>query len=304
MVDYPIIDVHIHTYPSAGLGWQAQSGQGHSGNAGLVDEYLALMAKGNIRRAVMVNMTPVTEMQEAALKKLPPDLSPALQEAQVEEIRREIVARLERRNAWTCGVAREHPQLAAFVSLDPALMDEGEIVQEVARCHGAGAHGLKLHPANQQFYPHDRRLWPAFASAQALGLPILSHSGRGLLPGTEIFARPALFADALRDFPRLNFVLAHLGWGFLEESAEIAAKFQNVFFDISAAINGCIEPPRISDGEAATLIRGLGVERVMFASDWPWYHPIRGAERVARMDFSEGEKRLLFYANAERVLGL
>ena len=67
MPDYPIIDAHLHTFPRPEVGWQAQSGAGSSGHAGTVEELVALMEEGNIAQAVMVNMTPVFEMSQAAL---------------------------------------------------------------------------------------------------------------------------------------------------------------------------------------------------------------------------------------------
>lgn len=304
MPDYPIIDVHIHTYPRAELGWQAQEGRGHSGQAGTVDEYLALMREGNIRRAAMVNMTPLAEMRQAALAKLPADLTPAQRAQAEEEIRQQMVARLQRRNAWTCQVAGEHPQLAAFISVDPILMDEAALVAEVEESRRNGASGIKLHPANQQFYPNDRRLWPVYHTAQALGLPILSHSGRGILPGTEGYARPSLFAEALAGFPALNFVLAHLGWGYTDEAMELVRGYPNVSFDLSFAINGSEARPELSDEEAAALIRRIGPERVLFGSDWPWCHPLKDAQRIDRLPLTAQEKRLIFYENAQRILKL
>ena len=38
-----------------------------------------------------------------------------------EEADAPVIERLKRRNTWTCQVARQHPELVAFISLDPGM---------------------------------------------------------------------------------------------------------------------------------------------------------------------------------------
>jgi hypothetical protein len=304
MPDYPIVDAHVHTYPRPEVGWQAQSGAGLSGHAGTVEELVALMREGNISHAVMVNMTPVFEMREAALDRLPPDLSPVKRERVDAEIIREVLGRLQRRNAWTCAVARENPGLVPFISLDPA-MGEATLVAEVEERAREGARGIKLHPANQRFFPNDRRLWPAYAKAQELGLAIITHSGAvALLEDPEQHTHPHNFRDVLREFPGINLIFAHMCRGFSDEVAEVMQDFPNAYLDTSGAISGIANPFAIPDDEAMAMIRRVGSDRVLFGSDWPWHHPIKDAQRIDRLPLGTEEKRLIFYENAQRVLGL
>ena len=294
MIDFPIIDAHVHTYPTAEIGLQAMQGLGQSECSGTVEELLELMRSGNIEKAVMVNMTPVADMRDAALAR-------GQSEREADAL---VIERLKRRNTWTCEVAREHPALVAFISLDPSMGEE-DAAAEVRRAVGLGARGIKLHPAAQRYYPSDRRLWGAYEEAQARGLPIISHSGAAAEGGAESpHARPKQFGEVLEAFPSLTLVLAHLGLGCWEESLEMAGRYANLFFDSSAAINGIAEIPPLPDKEALDIIRRLGIERVLFASDWPWFDPLRDAERIDRLALSNDEKRLLFRENALRVLRL
>ena len=294
MIDFPVIDAHVHTYPTAEIGLQAMQGLGQSECSGTVEELLELMRSGNIEKAVMVNMTPVADMRDAALAR-------GQSEREADAL---VIERLKRRNTWTCEVAREHPELVAFISLDPSMGEE-DAAAEVRRAVGLGARGIKLHPATQRYYPSDRRLWGAYEEAQAKGLPIISHSGAAAEGGPESpYARPKQFGEVLEAFPSLTLVLAHLGLGCWEESLEMAGHYANLFFDSSAAINGIAEIPPLPDKEALDIIRRLGIERVLFASDWPWFDPLRDAERIDRLALSNDEKRLLFRENALRVLRL
>jgi predicted TIM-barrel fold metal-dependent hydrolase len=304
MPDYPIIDAHLHTYPSPEIGRQAQSGAGFSGHAGTIDELLPLMREGNIAKAVMVNMTPIFEMREAALAKLRPDLPQARRTDAEEQIRLDLIGRLQRRNAWTCAVARENPSLVPFISLDPS-MDGVAMVQEINDRLEEGAKGIKLHPANQRFFPNDGRLYPAYQKIEELGLPIITHSGAAALAGDpEEHARPANFADVLRNFPGLTVVFAHMARGYLDETLEIMQAYPGVYLDSSGAIEGTMPSHTLSDDEAVAMIRRVGCDRVLFGSDWPWFHPIKDAQRIDSLPLTAEEKRLIFYENAQRVLGL
>ena len=301
---FPIIDAHVHTYRSREIGRQAMMGTGHTDYGGTVDELLALMARAGIQKAVMVNMTPVVEMSDAALAKLPADLSPAQRAQAEDDIRRQMIGRLQRRNDWTCEVARQHPQLVAFISLDPS-MSEQELVAEIDLRREQGADGIKLHPANQRFYPNDRRLWPVYDRAQELGLPIIFHSGTFPLgQQTTDYAHPKHFPDVLAAFPRLTAVMAHLAFGDFAACADLARAYPNVFFDCCGVINGTEKQPALGDEAAAAALRQVGTERVMFGSDYPWYDPVLDAARIQRLPLADAEKRALLHGNAQRILAL
>jgi len=220
------------------------------------------------------------------------------------EIIREVLGRMQRRNAWTCAAARENPGLIAFIGLDPS-MTEDELTAEVEERAREGAKGIKLHPSNQRFFPADRRLWPAYAKAQELGLAIITHSGAlALLDDPEQHAHPRNFVDVLREFPGINLVFAHMCRGFSDEVAEVMQAYPNAYLDTSGAISGIANPFAISDEEAMAMIRRVGPDRVLFGSDWPWHHPMKDAARIDRLPLSAEEKRLIFYENAQRVLAL
>ncbi|TEU00739.1 MAG: amidohydrolase [Dehalococcoidia bacterium] len=302
--DFPVIDAHVHTYRSREIGRQAMMGTGQTDYGGTPDELLELMARGGIHKAVMVNMTPVADMSDAALAKLPADLSPAQRTEAEDDVRRQMIGRLQRRNEWTCEVAREHPQLIAFIGLDPS-MNEDELVAEIDLRRERGGRGIKLQPANQRFYPNDRRLWPVYDRAQALGLPIIFHSGAGARgPQAADYAHPRHFPEVLSTFPRLTAVMAHLAWGDFAACADLASAYPNVFFDCCGVINGTEKRPALSDEKAAAALRQVGTERVMFGSDYPWYDPVLDAARIRRLPLADAEKRAVLHDNAQRILAL
>lgn len=305
MADFPVIDVHMHTHRSSAVGVQAMGGQPRvPGYTGVIEELLPLMERGGITHVCMVNFTPVADMLEAARSRIPGEATVAQRREAEEQIRQEMVARVQRRNDWTCQVAREHPTLLGFIGVDP-VMDTESMAQEVARCRRSGASGIKLHTAVQRLPLNDRRLWPAYRAAEELGMAILAHTGP--FPGIADFegARPGLAAEALRAFPRLTLILAHCGGQpYFQEAVALAAEFPQVTFDCTGLVAGDPDPGDPSDEELVGLFRRLGTHRVMFGSDWPWRDPVPDIQRLERLSLTEQEKRGMLAGNAKRVLRL
>jgi len=302
MTEYQVIDAHVHTYQTREIGLQAKQGSNETDYAGTIDELLPIMQKAGISRSVMVNVLPVAEMRQAALNKLPKEISETERATATREIDDRMIGRLERRNTWTCRVARENPNLIPFINLDP-LMNEQAVITEIKdKVDNQGAKGIKLHPGVQFFYPNDRRLWPIYQSAQEFGLPVISHAGTFATPVQ--YAQPKNFEEVLAAFPSLTLVMAHLGMGFFEESKSLAKTYPNLQFDCCAIIGHNETRGGLSDEALTALIREIGVERVMFGSDFPWLDPASSLERLLKLDFSEQEKQLLLAENAIRIYTL
>jgi predicted TIM-barrel fold metal-dependent hydrolase len=95
-----------------------------------------------------------------------------------------------------------------------------------------------------------------------------------------------------------------MGFGEFGTCAEIAADFPNAMFDCCFVVNGTEPSPAISDEDAAAGFRKIGIERVMFGSDYPWLDPALDAARIERLPLSDSEKRAVLHGNAARVFGL
>ena len=306
MNSYLIVDAHVHTYATAAIGEQAMQGAGRSGCSGTVEELLPIMADAGISYSVMANMTPTYDMKMAALEKLAPDIASEEREKAENDINEKMVGRMQRRNLWTCDLGKENPGLVPLIGID-VLQTPSEMELEIERgVKELGAKGLKLHPVVNRFLPGDRGLWPAYSKAEEMGVPILFHSGAAEAGGDTHTgnARPGRFDELLSTFPRLVVVLAHLGNVFLDESVELAQKHDNVCFDTSAIISLTKTQGGLSDGELIALIRKIGVDRVLFGSDWPWFPPQPGIERIKNLDMTKEEKQNILGRNAAKVYEL
>jgi uncharacterized protein len=304
MREHPIIDTHTHTFPTKEVGRQAIHMLPHRGASGVVEDLLPDLADAGCTRAVMLNFTPTGEMREETLARQGKAAAPARWGDVEEEVRQRIAGRVQRRNAWTLEVARTHPALIPFIGVDPRMGEEG-MLAELDACLRAGARGIKFHGSTQRSYPTDAGLRAVYGRAAEAGIAVVFHSGWHPL-GCHLsdYARPARFEGIARAFPNLNIVLAHIGLGWQDEAVALARTHPNVYFDSSLAITGTWDPPPLSDEEIVSLLRLVGVDRVMFASDWPLCVPLKERRRGEALPLEDSERRLFFHENAERILRL
>jgi hypothetical protein len=178
--------------------------------------------------------------------------------------------------------------------------DAEDAVSEVERIKSLGLFGVKFHSEYQKFCPHENRMFPIYEKIAELGLIAVFHGGWDPYSDDIIRATPQSFAAVAEAFPQLNIVAAHLGGMKLWDDIEryTAGKFDNLWFDVGV-ISRYIE-----DGQLLRIIRKQGADRVLFGSDCPWDEPANEIAMIERLPLTNEEKKLIFYKNAEKLLGI
>jgi len=128
----------------------------------------------------------------------------------------------------------------------------------------SGAKILKLHPTVQKFFPDDPIMMPVYELAQELGLVIFFHGGRaGIEPeSSHPYAMPRHYEGAISGYPKLPFILGHGGARDHQAMLELAVRYDNAWLGIHGqGITSLDQMIRRTDGE-----------RLLFGSDWPFYH--------------------------------
>lgn len=299
----PLVDVHVHLYADPAEGREAKErnvtweygddpGVMLSDSPGDVAALEAVYDKGGFERAVVVHTFDTALVRERVAARLG---AGEAAEAAAEAMRAS--------NRWVAGAIRESPVAEVLISIDPTALPPQAITAHLAELAAAGVLGVKLHPIFHSFMPNDPRLHPMYELCADAGLIVVSHSGPGKSGAGS--ARPADFAPVLRKWPDLRLVLAHLGGSCWPETAALAADFPQVVFDVSEIIEwtGAAHAP--SAAELSGLIKRIGADRVMLGSDFPWYDPLRTADRVAGLPgLSSSERAAVLGVTAMRVFGL
>jgi predicted TIM-barrel fold metal-dependent hydrolase len=138
-----------------------------------------------------------------------------------------------------------------------------------------GFNGLKLYPPCG-YSPSDPQLFPFYEICRARGLPVLLHTGATSPVLDFTWAHPSLIDAAAREFPDVNFILAHGVVHHREDAAALCAYRPNVYLDISA-FPGIMHPqgwkPVVRD-----LFR-LGINhKIIFGTDWPLFSITAGTK--------------------------
>ena len=170
-------------------------------------------------------------------------------------------------------------------------------IEKLQRYAAAGARAVKLHPTMQRFYPDEDRMMELYAEIERLGMFVFFHCGRaGIEPeSTHRYALPRHFEGALKAFPNLNFVLGHSGARDVAAAIPLAERYENAWLG--------------THGQGITtlaeMLERTGGERMVFGTDWPFYHLAASLAKI--LIITEGKpdtRHALLRGNAERLLGL
>jgi predicted TIM-barrel fold metal-dependent hydrolase len=188
-------------------------------------------------------------------------------------------------NTFVAEYVAKHPgKLIGFAGIDPTERTapaELRHAKEELRLRG-----LTLSPANQDFHPADTRAMALYEVAEELGMPILIHPGGQFTPESKLeYARPYLWDEVARTFPRLRLVLAQLGHPFLDETLCLLAKHPHVFADVS----GLLARPWQAYQALVSTSQNSVIDKLLFGSDFPYTVATKCIEQLYQINgFAQG----------------
>jgi uncharacterized protein len=301
----PLVDAHVHLFEDPAAGQQAKDryvvweygddpGVAFSTSSGDVTTLTSVYEKAGFERAIVMHLFDTALAREQAITAGLGTAEAAVAAAEA----------MRASNRWIARAVQNNPIAEVLISVDPTALPPQAITAHLAELAAAGVLGVKLHPVSHSFAPNDPRLHPMYELCADAGLAVLSHSGPSPA-GAAVSARPSDFAPVLRKWPDLRLVLAHLGGASWRETAAVAADFPQLLFDLSEIIEWTGAPHAPTASELSGLIRQIGADRVMLGSDFPWYDPLRTADRVASLPrLSNAERAAILGGTAMRVFGL
>lgn len=277
----PIIDIHIHVQPLEGYKPSA----------------LELVKRG---RRDYDDVVKYSERPKEFLKFL--DAADIERAGLINYVSPDVIGFMPDVNDWIARYCSAEPRrLLAFGSVHPKYVPDAGA--EVERLKKIGIRGLKVHPSHQLFAPNEYRngfgpLRAMYERAQALGLPVMIHTGTSIFPGARnLYAQPMLADDVGVDFPDLVVILAHGGrplW--MEEAFFLVRRHKNMYMDISG-----IPPQKLM--EHFPRIEEIA-GKVLWGTDWPGpgVPSVRGnIEKFRALPISPAAQQQILYDNAARL---
>jgi predicted TIM-barrel fold metal-dependent hydrolase len=159
-----------------------------------------------------------------------------------------------------------------------------------------GLRGVKVHPLFQGYSLDDPRLFALLERMQGEFVVVI-HVGKGG-DGSER-CTPQMLRKLARALPGLELVACHFGgYHLLDEAEATVIGLPNVYLDTSWPPGlGSVDPTRVR-----AVIERHGVDRVLFASDWPMADPGADIAAVRALDLPDEDTAAILGGNLERLL--
>lgn len=239
-------------------------------------------------------------------------------------------------NDFLFDLIKQHPdRFAGFATL-PTTAGGDAAADELRRCvQELGMKGGMIHGPSRGVFVDDAMFRPIFAQAQSLGVPIYLHPAK---PDAEVAKRyyapydeshPAILQAAwgfgietgtqgvrmilsgiFDELPDLQIILGHLGEAipfWLDRADEGFARPNNRpsrFAEVFRSNFHVTTSGFFSDRALDCTIDAMGLDRVMFAVDYPYASDEKGVQWLRSHPMGHQDKQAIFACNAKRLLNL
>jgi 2,3-dihydroxybenzoate decarboxylase len=227
---------------------------------------------------------------------------------------------------------KKHPtRFASFAALPTAAPDES--AKELERCvTKLGFKGTMIHGHTMGEFLDHKKYWAIFEAAEALDVPIYLHptaphpdaykayfdgyeelhrAGWGFMIDTSCHFLRIMFSGAFDKYPKLKFILGHLGEGIpfamhrLDDHTALAAKrkglkktpLEYIRDNLWVTTSGNWYEPAF-----VCTMMAMGVDKILFAIDWPYEANKTGMAFLEKLSISDGDREKIAHGNAEKLL--
>ncbi len=304
-------DAHTHIHPSASATKAFMEAlEFHGPWDGTIEQALPIMDQAGIATTMIVPLVADTKLlteriEEEAKRGGKPDR---------DRLVAQLAAEQSEYNSWAAAAGRKHNgRFAGLIAVNPVLFGEQWTRNEIASRMAEGAVGIKILPMYIGVYPDDPKMAVLWEEANRRELAVLTLAVAHVPPEglakigvgeqyTDIH-HPNRFEAVARSYPRLRLVLAHLGMGAEQDTIRLANKYPNVFTDTSLRLHDVGQPGGWSLKETAETFRRIGIDRVLFASNYPFVSQADYVGVMEKLPLSEEERRRIGSENFDRVYG-
>lgn len=192
-----------------------------------------------------------------------------------------------------------------------AAIVPGETVERVQKGIREGHYQcMKIYLGYVAKWAKDPFYLPFYRLAERENVPVAFHTGDTYSKNVYVkYAEPLQIDDIAVQFPKVKFIIAHLGNPWLDSAAEVVYKNDNVYADVSALMLGDArqKDPAFLEHIVVQPIRWFFLyvdnpKKVMFGSDWPLLDIGAYVEAVKRA-IPEKHWKAVFHDNAVEVFG-
>ncbi len=134
--------------------------------------------------------------------------------------------------------------------------------------HGAVA--CKVYQVEDDGPLNDRRMYPFYAKAEELGIPLTIHLGTAY-PGVHLtkHALPLDLDEVCIDFPDLKIIGYHMAWPYQHDLIALAGKHKNVHLSLTGILAWYERAPAYAWHHIGEALAWCGPDKIVLGSDGP-----------------------------------
>lgn len=200
------------------------------------------------------------------------------------------------------------PNIHVIAGLSYATFSDTDVAELRAMLEAREIKGLKIYPGYEPFYPADPKFAPAYQLAEEFDVPVMIHCGDTYAPqGRVKYSHPINVDDVAVDFPKVRFLICHLGNPWFRDCMEVVYKNANVYTDISGLTLG-----NFSDRFEAymrnqlkeMILWGVNPKKVLWGTDWPLVTMESYLQFMDELRLPPKDKELMMWRNAAEFFRL
>jgi hypothetical protein len=200
---------------------------------------------------------------------------------------------------------RQYPNIHVVAGVSWSNLTAADLEELRSLLQEGVIRGLKLYPGYEPFYPSDVKLTPVYALAEEFDVPVMIHSGDTYSPRGKVkFSHPLHIDEVAVDFPRVKFVICHLGNPWLRDCMEVVYKNENVFADISGLVLGDFSDrfeEYMRKQLQEMLVWGMNPAKILFGTDWPISSMESYLKFMDELRMPAKDKRMMLAENAAKL---
>lgn len=206
-------------------------------------------------------------------------------------------------NEAVAAVVRDQPERFVGVgTVDLPPETPSRAARQVAAVAALGLVGVNVQPAFFGMDIDDRRLYPAYARAEELGLVVAVHTGVNYSRLHPIrHERAELLDQVACDFPDLRLVACHAGWPWVAEYCAVARRHPTVYLELGGLAPKYVGRAGSGWDVLLSLLPKVLTDQVLFATDWPVMPQQRVLEEWRAMGLEPAVLDRVLGANAREL---
>lgn len=168
---------------------------------------------------------------------------------------------------------RDRLHVVAAYDMDYASLNSVYEAQYLSELYGEGKiAAVKFYTGYDHYYPHEAG--NLLRALNQVGCPAIFHMGDCLNSVKKAklkYAQPLGIDEVAVDYPNMNFIIAHMGFPWVRDAAEVCYKNANVFSDFSGFVYQTFDKDSIVKFQknVREFLEIADSDKLLFGTDWP-----------------------------------